>query len=337
MNNHEVVELSIPLKGSIMAVSEHDRFPIVSVIVPVYNSSEFLRECVDSVLAQTMGDFEVVCIDDGSTDNSLEILQEYAREDSRIRVYSQRNSGLGAARNAGMSHVQGKYMFFLDSDDWVVPDLLERCIQEMDRVNLDLLFFGGETFFDTDELEARHAKASSYYVRENEYSECSTGCELFRALRINHEYRSSACMQVIRTDFIKLTNTRFPEGVLSEDEVYTLRVLLNSQRAGCISDCLYRRRVREGSLITGPNHQQRVSGLLIALQYVWETLSKSERNFSCQLTLTKYAWTCWGAIVRLLLQRPRVATSFPVLLQTCSVMGRGYIRYLTHGIITIGK
>ena len=119
--------------------------PKVSVIIPVYNTQPWLRECLDSVLCQTLGDFEVICVDDGSTDQSGSILQDYAAKDSRFHILSQSNKGQSAARNAGLKVARGEYVYFLDSDDYIEPDLLETACQEMDSKNLDIVFFDNAT------------------------------------------------------------------------------------------------------------------------------------------------------------------------------------------------
>ena len=92
--------------------------PKVSVIIPVYNVEEYLRECLDSIVKQTLREIEIICVDDGSTDNSLEILKEYAKKDNRITVITQKNLHAGVARNAGLAVAKGEYLSFLDSDDF---------------------------------------------------------------------------------------------------------------------------------------------------------------------------------------------------------------------------
>ena len=89
--------------------------PKVSVVIPIYNAAEFLEECLDSVLQQSLTDIEVICVDDGSPDNSLEILKKYEKQDARLRIISQPNQGAGAARNNGMANAKGEYLCFLDS------------------------------------------------------------------------------------------------------------------------------------------------------------------------------------------------------------------------------
>lgn len=103
--------------------------PKVSVIIPVYNVKKYLRQCLDSVLNQTLKEIEIICVDDGSTDNSLQILQEYAAKDKRITVLAQKNLYAGIARNAGLTVAKGEYVHFLDSDDWIDVNTYENLYQ----------------------------------------------------------------------------------------------------------------------------------------------------------------------------------------------------------------
>ena len=98
----------------------------VSVIVPVYNTERYLAKCLDSIIAQTMRDIEIICVDDGSTDSSLEILTAYAGKDARIRVIHKENGGLVSARKAGIKAARGTYIGYVDSDDWIEPRMYER-------------------------------------------------------------------------------------------------------------------------------------------------------------------------------------------------------------------
>ena len=102
----------------------------VSVILPVYNASDYLHQCMDSIVGQTLKDIEIICVDDGSTDNSLDILKEYEQKDKRVKVIQQKNAGAGAARNNGLSIATGEYLSFLDSDDFFEPDMLEKAYEK---------------------------------------------------------------------------------------------------------------------------------------------------------------------------------------------------------------
>ena len=97
----------------------------ISVIIPVYNVEKYLGRCLDSVVNQTFTDIEIICINDGSSDNSLEILKRYAQRDRRIKIFTQENSGLSASRNVGMKYASGDYIYFIDSDDYLVKTAFE--------------------------------------------------------------------------------------------------------------------------------------------------------------------------------------------------------------------
>ena len=116
--------------------------PKISVIIPVYNVAKYLHRCIDSALAQTFTDFELLLIDDGSKDNSGEICDEYARKDNRVRVFHKENEGVSVARNIGIGHSSGTYLMFLDSDDWLESSCLDYCLKSMKDDNLDFLQFG---------------------------------------------------------------------------------------------------------------------------------------------------------------------------------------------------
>ena len=120
--------------------------PKVSVIIPVYNSSEYIRHCLDSLLSQTLEDIEILCVDDGSTDDSLSILEEYSRKDERVRVLTQENAGAGAARNHGLREARGKYLSFLDSDDYFEPDMLEKARKYIIHYKADFVVFGSDQY-----------------------------------------------------------------------------------------------------------------------------------------------------------------------------------------------
>ena len=115
----------------------------VSVIIPVYNVEKYLARCLDTVLAQSFdGDFEVICVNDGSTDFSPKILEAYAKSDSRIRVINRVNGGLSSARNVGMSVAKGDYFLFVDSDDWISTNTIEVLYKNATENNSDIVLFG---------------------------------------------------------------------------------------------------------------------------------------------------------------------------------------------------
>jgi Glycosyltransferases involved in cell wall biogenesis len=115
--------------------------PKVSIVIPIYNMEPFLRPCLDSVVNQTMRDIQIICVNDGSTDGSLQILEQYAREDERILVIDKKNEGQGIARNVACEHVCGKYTLFVDADDWIEPELCHKAYYRAEADQSEMVFF----------------------------------------------------------------------------------------------------------------------------------------------------------------------------------------------------
>ena len=120
----------------------------VSVILPVYNVEKYIRQCLDSIVNQTLKDIQIICVDDGSTDSSPEIIEEYARKDSRVIAIHQENGGAGAARNNGLRHAAGKYLSFLDSDDFFELNMLEEAYNCAEQYGADFVVFKSNQYFE---------------------------------------------------------------------------------------------------------------------------------------------------------------------------------------------
>ncbi|MGF0069765.1 FkbM family methyltransferase [Candidatus Spyradosoma sp. SGI.093] len=224
-------------------------YPLVSVVVPVYNVEKYLRECLDSICGQTLKNIEIICVNDGSTDGSPAILEEYASKDSRMRIISQENRGLSAARNAGLSVARGKYIYFMDSDDVSPQDALGKMFAEMEKNSLDVLLFGAESFFESEDLEKAHPVYKTLYKRRP--FEAQSGQSLVLAFKnAGCGFSPSACCYCSTRRFLNENSIRFPEGILYEDNVFFWKMILAAKRAKSISDALFRRRVRAGSTMT---------------------------------------------------------------------------------------
>ena len=142
--------------------AEQEKTPAVSVIMPVYNAMPYLTDCLDSVLAQTMRNFELICVDDGSTDESLNVLKSYAQKDDRVRILTQRNQYAGVARNNGMDAARGEYLLFLDADDLFAPEMLEkmlrRCTEDRADIcicNIDVYDMSADSFRRSNTLDKK--------------------------------------------------------------------------------------------------------------------------------------------------------------------------------------
>lgn len=239
--------------------------PVVSVIIPVYNGETYLKECLDSVIRQSFSHWEMICINDGSTDGSLRILEDFARMDDRIRVLSQDNQGQSAARNAGMRCALGAYILFLDCDDRLMPDALERLTERAAEDQLDILYFDGETFFnDGLDTEEKFAGYRQVYHAKITISGTLTGTEMFRTLYESGSYRVSVCMQLFRRTFLQETGMTFYPGILYEDNLFTMKTMTQAKRTGYCHQTFYMRRIRPNSIVTQSKDYRHLRSYVIA-------------------------------------------------------------------------
>ena len=137
--------------------------PIISVIVPIYNVEEYLPKCLDSILNQTFSNIEIICVNDGSTDGSRKVLEEYKKRDFRIKIVDKENGGLSSARNAGMKVAVGEYYSFIDSDDWIDKTMLEKLYENMTTLNTDISICAVHQF---DEINQKIDDSNPYYTLE---------------------------------------------------------------------------------------------------------------------------------------------------------------------------
>jgi len=170
--------------------------PKISIVIPVYNVEKYLAECLDSVINQTMRDIQIICVNDGSTDGSLAILQEYTHRDSRIEIIDKPNSGPTAARYAAYPRIRGKYTLFVDSDDWIAPELCEKTYHKAEESNAPM------TMFFSD----RGGRPSAQFPWKSLSSGNKNTVEEKKALLFN-----PGQFQLWHTDFLRIHNIHFPE------------------------------------------------------------------------------------------------------------------------------
>ncbi len=222
--------------------------PKISVVIPVYNVEKYLRECLDSICTQSLKEIEIICVNDGSTDSSLAILEDYAKQESRVKIISQKNAGLGAARNMGLSNAFGEFVYFVDSDDMLPQNALVKMYSSLKKEKLDVLFFSAKSFYETPELEQSHAHYKTYYTRKE--FDVRNGQLLALNLQKEKSNFVSACCYCCRRKFLIENGIRFPEQCLYEDNAAFWQILLHANRAKSITDALFLRRVRQGSIMT---------------------------------------------------------------------------------------
>lgn len=254
-----------PVPCEVLKRTQEQKQPKVSVIVPVYNTGPYLHGCIKSILSQSLQDFELILIDDASTDDSLAILKSYAGEDDRITlVRHSKNAGQSVARNTGLTYAQGEYVYFIDSDDQLAGNALEVLCTRAEEDRLDVLRFSASSVYESEELAKKFPAYTMLYNITNDYR-LTDGKTLFKALVKNNEYIVSPCLCLIRTEFLRQNNIIFYEGIIYEDNIFTFEVLMNAQKTCCIKDKLYRRLVRECSTMTSPQKYKNYEGYLVTM------------------------------------------------------------------------
>lgn len=250
----------------------------ISIVVPCYNVEKYLRDCLDSIVSQSYTNFEVVCVNDGSTDNSLNILKEYSMNDPRIKIICQDNKGPSAARNTGIKNSIGKYICFVDSDDMLAPDALEKMYYISENKNLDLLRFEEKFIYDDKKLQKewkRKVPSITYDLMD--------GKELFTKLVSIDDMPVYCWKFFIKLENLKMNNFSFPEGLIFEDTITCPVFYFNSKRAYIIREQLYFYRRRTQSITTNLDSIKFVESRFISLL----KLSEYPEKYNLSLLQTK--------------------------------------------------
>jgi len=222
--------------------------PRLSVIVPVFNVERYLADCLDSLINQSIHDLEIICVNDGSTDSSLEILMRYARNNPNFVVLNQFNSGLSVARNSGLKYAKGDYIHFLDSDDFMDLTAYEQLLNKAEEHDLDLLFFDGESHYEDESLRREFPWYENGYRSKAVGDSITDGETYFINAVLESDFRISACMYLVRRQFLEQNQIRFLEGLVHEDNYFTYVCTLLSHKTSHFSAPFYGRRVVRGSI-----------------------------------------------------------------------------------------
>lgn len=213
--------------------------PYISVIVPVYNVEQFLAKCLDSILAQSYDDYEVIVVNDGSTDGSLEIVAAYEKKSDKIRVISQENKGLGGARNTGIQNACGKYICFIDSDDCIAPDTLAKLAQKTVAHAVDIVLFD----FEFVDMSGNTLSVQKMFDTQTDiFFEPSSFQELLLV-------SPSACNKLFKTALFTDNHIFFPEKVWYEDIRTIPKLYLHAESAAYIPQPFYQYLQRPGSIM----------------------------------------------------------------------------------------
>ena len=300
--------------------------PTVSVIIPVFNTADYLAQAIESVLNQTLQDLEIIAVDDGSTDGSPEVLKSFG---DKIRIITQPNSGQGAARNRAFAQARGEFVYFMDSDDIILPQTLETCVEICRKDNLDFVFFDGASFGEDLDI---NANPWFDYHRSAAYTQVQHGNGIMADMLERGIYRCSVCLCLFRSDFLRTHDIRFPEGILHEDEAFAAKAFIRASRTRGIPEEFFLRRIRKKSVMTTNFSESNVKGYLetlrlvtplggdmcerIAIDALTRTITTSlcynSRKLPLRIRLhiareiyTKYPYAFnWGQVAKLILGKP---------------------------------
>ena len=249
--------------------------PKVSVIIPVYNTEKYLRRCLDSVVNQTLRDIEIICVDDGSTDSSPDILREYEKKDSRIKILTQPNINAGAARNNGLARAAGEYLSFLDADDFFEPNMLEAAWSKAKEQGAEIVVFRSDVFdMDSDSFISQR-----YTIRESLLPEHRP----FAGTEINKDFFKAfvgwAWDKLFLRAYISENNLRFQEQRTTNDLFFTFMALAKAKRITVLGDVLahHRTHVKTSLEATRTNSWDCFYKALLALREGLESSGLYER------------------------------------------------------------
>ncbi len=220
----------------------------LSVILPVYNVAEWLEECLNSIFQQTRPADEIIAVDDGSTDNSYEVLARYAEMHPQLKIIRQENGGLSVARNSGILASSGTYLIFIDSDDFIEVSMFAKLLKMATTNELDMVLCNGWYYFDNNNKK-------QLINTDIKNSPVVTGREWLSQRLINKKIVHMVWMHLYRLEFLRENDFQFIPGQVHEDIIWTNQVLLSAKRVQYIDDPLYYYRIRQ--IRTGADQMRR--------------------------------------------------------------------------------
>lgn len=247
--------------------------PLVSVIVPVYNVELYIEDCLESIIKQNYQMLQIIIVDDGSTDTSNQKVKPFLL-DSRVQLIQQENKGLSSARNTGLEAANGKYVLFVDSDDYIELTTVKELVELMEEKQVDLIRFNGKAFLDglNKSIKQNNYDFSQRLQEGKKYTQ-----DRFKANR--KTLASPVYLYMVKREVLVKNTFSFYEGILHEDELFTTQVFLNSKSMCYVNIFYYNRRYRENSIMTNQSQkrlQQTFNSYLVIYKELRNLYLKSE-------------------------------------------------------------
>ena len=257
----------------------------ISIVIPIYNAEDHLQRCVDSVLNQTEKNIEIILVDDGSKDNSIEICKNYLNQDKRVQLIHQENSGVSAARNRGIEQACGEYIGFIDSDDWIEPNMYECLLREANQASADIVICDARTVYEDGKIQADTITqlSGNQTLQKSEFTPspllemAGSAC---RCIYKNHRYNDKLQKQ---------KTILFPLGVkFSEDRIFNLYAFGQANKICYIKKAFYNRYMNEKSTVHRFHQdyfeacKKSMDGIEQAIRYAWEDNNELQKVYLSQ-------------------------------------------------------
>ncbi len=261
----------------------------VSVILPIYNVASYLEETFYSLINQSLKEIEIIAVNDGSTDNSADIIKKYQEQDSRIISLYQENQGQSAARNLALQYAKGKYIYMIDSDDLLnSPQALQICYEYAEKNNADFIFFDGETIIEKGANPITWNYKRTHLVEENTKYE---GEFLLNKMLDNRKHNCVVWLLFIKHDYLKKIGLSFYPGIIHEDELFTTILTLNSDSIYCLRQSFVSHRVRNLSTMGKQYSRRNMECYLTVIDELFKFQDSSIIRKFAKYTLSKVFYT----------------------------------------------
>jgi glycosyltransferase involved in cell wall biosynthesis len=262
--------------------------PKISVILPVYNVEPYLETALSSLTFQTMKDIEIIAVNDGSTDNSEEILQCYQEKYNIITYYNQSNAGQSAARNHALRYANGEYVYFMDSDDIIDTDALRVCYEYAEHTKADFIFFDGDTLQEEGAAPITWDYKRTHLLEENVRYDGET---LLNKMLDEEKHNCVVWLLFIRRAFLDRIGLSFFEGIIHEDELFTTILTLSSDNIYCLQRSFVMHRVRSASTMGTHYSKRNINCYLTVADELLRYSKKAIIHKFLRYTLSKVFYT----------------------------------------------
>ena len=272
--------------------------PVISIIIPVYNVEKWLNKCIDSILSQSYENFEVILVNDGSTDKSGDICDKYSKGDSRVKVFHNKNKGLSYSRNFGVKNSNGKYVMFVDSDDFISDiDIIDKFINILEKDKSDFIYTSYCRFNDENEDEITEILPIDI---NNNHIKGKLGIEILSMLIEKNNYHHAAYLKICNRKFLIENNLLFKEGIYHEDAEWSPKLFYYAKRISIYNEPYYMRRMRENSIITTTNEvsiRKKINDRLNIANELIKFFNNIEESHSKKVIINDFVRMYWGDVL----------------------------------------